>query len=90
MAGCEVEDDFSAPLGDPSEPMLSAALTYASTGSCPATAVASRDVNGPLSSKSTSFSAPDPLMEDPRMKAYFANRTFVDRTGISEFNNTNE
>ena len=90
MAGCEVEDDFSAPLGDPSEPMLSAALTYASTGSCPATAVASRDVNGPLSSKSTSFSAPDPLMEDPRMKAYFANRTFVDRTGISEFNKTNE
>ena len=73
IRGCEVEDDFSAILGTPEEAMLSAALTFASTGSCPATAIASRDVNGPLSSKSIGSSIPDPLMDDPRIKAYFGN-----------------
>ena len=75
MAGCEVEDDFAAPLGDSNEAMLSAALTFASTGSCPAAPTASRDVNGPLSSKNAGVSLSDPLMEDPRMKARFANET---------------
>ena len=36
MPGCEVADDFSHPLGDPAEVMLSTALAYAETGSCPA------------------------------------------------------
>ena len=35
LPGCEVEDDFTASLGDPNEGMLSAALEFAATGSCP-------------------------------------------------------
>lgn len=84
MAGCEVGDDFSAPLGDPSEAMLSTAMTYASTGSCPstATATASKDANGPLSSKALSFSdVADPLMEHPRMKAYNAQSSLLELDG---------
>lgn len=88
MAGCEVEDDFSMPLGDPNEAMLSAALTYASTGSCPTTeAVASRDVNGPLTSKTLSFSSSDPLMESPRMKAFLAKEANLGLRNPSIYNN---
>ena len=36
LDGCEVPDDFNFGLGNTDEPMLSAALTYRSTGSCPA------------------------------------------------------
>jgi C-terminal processing protease CtpA/Prc len=32
---CRVADDFSKPLGDPSEGMLAAALAYQATGACP-------------------------------------------------------
>ena len=85
IAGCEVNDDFTAPLGDPSEAMVSAALTYASTGSCPTTATASRDVNGPLTSKNALTSLSDPLMEDPRMKARFAKETQLSLEGTSKF-----
>jgi C-terminal processing protease CtpA/Prc len=35
VPGCAVDDDFSQPLGDPAEGMLSTALAYAETGSCP-------------------------------------------------------
>ncbi|MHC6645176.1 S41 family peptidase [Alteromonas sp. HB246098] len=35
LPGCEVEDDFTASLGDPNEGMLSAALEFAATGACP-------------------------------------------------------
>ena len=35
LPGCEVEDDFTASLGDSNEGMLSAALEYAATGACP-------------------------------------------------------
>ena len=35
VLGCVVADDFSQPLGDPSEAMLAAALEYVNTGSCP-------------------------------------------------------
>jgi len=35
LPGCRVEDDLSKSLGDPNEGMLSAALHYAATGSCP-------------------------------------------------------
>ncbi|HCA75021.1 MAG TPA: peptidase, partial [Alteromonas sp.] len=35
VPGCAVDDDFSHPLGDPAEGMLSTALAYAETGSCP-------------------------------------------------------
>jgi len=88
MAGCEVEDDFSMPLGDPNEAMLSAALTYASTGSCPAAdAVASRDVNGPLSSKTLSFSGSDPLMESSQMKDYLARKASLGLRNPSAYTN---
>jgi hypothetical protein len=36
IKGCEVEDDFAHVLGDPAESMLSTALTYMQSGSCPA------------------------------------------------------
>lgn len=36
VQGCQVADDYLNPLGDPSEGMLSAALNYQATGSCPA------------------------------------------------------
>ena len=35
LPGCEVEDDFTASLGDTNEGMLSAALEFAATGACP-------------------------------------------------------
>lgn len=35
LPGCEVEDDFTASLGDPNEGMLSAALEFVATGACP-------------------------------------------------------
>ena len=88
MAGCEVQDDFSMPLGDPGEAMLSAALTYASTGSCPtADAVASRDVNGPLSSKTVSSSSSDPLMDSPPMKAFLAREASLGLRNPSIYDN---
>ncbi|MEE4208596.1 MAG: S41 family peptidase [Parvularcula sp.] len=36
LAGCQVADDLADPLGDEAEALLAAALTYRSTGSCPA------------------------------------------------------
>ena len=88
MAGCPMDDDFSAPLGDPNEAMLSAALTYASTGSCPteeAVAVSSsKDVNGALGSKSIGFSdVADPLMEHPTVRAFNAQRSLLQLDGTS-------
>ena len=38
LPGCSVADDFTNPLGDANEGMLAAALAYAQTGSCPASA----------------------------------------------------
>ncbi|ENK3145779.1 peptidase S41 [Vibrio alginolyticus] len=35
VEGCWVNDDLTKPLGDPSEGMLSAALNYMETGTCP-------------------------------------------------------
>ena len=37
---CTVADDFTHPLGDPTEGRLSAALSYSATGSCPASSLA--------------------------------------------------
>lgn len=39
VQGCPVADDFSLPLGDENERMLSAALGYAQTGDCPVNTV---------------------------------------------------
>jgi len=83
IAGCEVNDDFSSPLGDTSEAMISAALTYASTGSCPAAAVTKQDANGPLLSKNANFSITDPLMEHDRMKSILVQDNLLNLRGIS-------
>lgn len=45
LPGCEVEDDFTASLGDPDEGMLSATLQYAATGSCPEVVASSAVAN---------------------------------------------
>ena len=84
---CIRDSDFSAPLGDPNEAMLSTAMIYASTGSCPTTAVASRDVNGPQSSK-TAGTVSDPFMDDPRIKTYFANKNRAEMFDFSELKTT--
>lgn len=36
LPGCTVSDDLSKPLGDDTDPLVSAALTYRETGACPA------------------------------------------------------
>ena len=36
VTGCAVDDDFSQPLGNENEAMLSAALNYRENGTCPA------------------------------------------------------
>ena len=36
VPGCAVDDDFSQPLGNENEAMLSAALNYRESGTCPA------------------------------------------------------
>ena len=41
LPGCAAEDDFTRDLGDPLEGQLKTALTYLTTGSCPAIAMAS-------------------------------------------------
>ncbi|MDO6568571.1 S41 family peptidase [Alteromonas sp. 1_MG-2023] len=35
LPGCDIDDDFTAALGNPEEGMLAAAIEYSSTGSCP-------------------------------------------------------
>lgn len=37
LPGCVVADDFTAPLGDPNEGMLAAALEHITSGTCPVT-----------------------------------------------------
>lgn len=83
IPGCEVEDDFSAALGDPDEAMLSAALTFASTGTCPSAAIAKNGESAPSSEKSASFGQQDPLMETPFMKALIKQETLLELNGTS-------
>ncbi len=40
VAGCVIADDLTAELGDETEDLLAAALTYRATGSCPTSAIA--------------------------------------------------
>ena len=42
-ANCPVAEDFSAPLGDPTEKLTAAASTYLESGACPPVAAASED-----------------------------------------------
>ena len=41
LPGCDVQDDFTKPLGDASEGMLSAAIQYAESGACPVSTASS-------------------------------------------------
>ncbi len=56
VPGCEVADDFSRQLGDPSERMLAAALQYRSTGTCPVKATGTQDRAKALSARSSADS----------------------------------
>jgi len=49
--GCRASDDFTRDLGDPDERLLSAALTYQDTGSCPVGLQALEDAEGIAISK---------------------------------------
>lgn len=44
LLGCDIDDDFSQPLGNTNEALLSAAITYAETGSCPVQTQSSRSI----------------------------------------------
>ncbi|MEM7728903.1 MAG: S41 family peptidase [Pseudomonadota bacterium] len=73
MPGCTVADDFDKALGDPSEAMLSAALTYAETGSCPTAArkVVSDDERNDIAIETGEHD----LWNDPRLQALEYART---------------
>ena len=84
IPGCEILDDFAAPLGDPNEALLSAAITYANTGTCQSNVSSKVDANGPAISKVENFETlSDPLVNHPRMIAIEANRTLLDLKGTS-------
>lgn len=44
LPGCNIDDDFSQPLGNTNEALLAAAITYAETGSCPVQTQSSRSI----------------------------------------------
>ena len=76
MPGCRVPDDFSNLLGDPSEALLSAAVTYAETGACPPGTATS------VATKVTADIGSDPaldLMNDSRVQALELARTWDER-----------
>ncbi len=67
-AGCRVSDDFSRELGDPDERLLSTALTWAATGSCPVGLQAMEDPDGIAIDKPGQYEARDDgqlLVEPP-------------------------
>jgi carboxyl-terminal processing protease len=82
IGGCSVSDDFSKELGDPSEAMLAAALSYRATGSCPALssalapAPASAAANGQAGAKTSDTpQLIDPLaVREPRPSVFETNR----------------
>jgi hypothetical protein len=60
LNGCQVADDLNFPLGAEDEPLLSAALTYRSTGACPApSAASSKNTASPSKAKKTGLSLTD-------------------------------
>ena len=69
ITGCSVNDDLSAPLGDPNEGQLAAALNFAETGTCSPDAVASAKADEPFS-KTTNLNQSDRLYQHPRMKSF--------------------
>lgn len=80
IPGCQVPDDFTKLLGDPSEAMLATAIAYAETGSCPAGTAKS------ASAKVGADTAADPTLDlysDPRVQALEIART-LDTRGVGD------
>lgn len=75
VTGCVVGDDFNSALGDSSEAMLSAALSYIDSGTCPTPPAAS---SKPYSKVALDGEPTGDLLEDPRV----ARRQFLDSNRI--------
>ena len=68
MPGCRVIDDFNTALGDPTEALLSTAVAYAETGSCPAGTIPQEKFTGDAVQRRTTDSEFD-LLNDRRLQA---------------------
>lgn len=77
MPGCVVGDDYTKLLGDPTEAMLSTALSYAENGTCPAGTAPKTDPD-PAAKAFTADSTLD-LMSDPRVQRREIARTLIER-----------
>jgi len=63
---CTVADDFSHQLGDPAEGRLSAALSYTSTGSCPASSLSPNAIAAAAARNGVATSPPtEPVLGRP-------------------------
>lgn len=74
IKGCELGDDFTKPLGDETETLLSAALFYQQNGSCPVSATTKPNANASLKLTPHALLNVDTkldLLSDPRVKAQF-------------------
>ena len=65
--GCRIDDDFSAQLGDTDEALLNGALTFRSTGSCPAPAANAKTASN-VSQKGVADAAGLSLFDSPIYK----------------------
>ena len=86
VPGCDVADDLTRALGDPTERMFSTAISYAATGECPAqTAIAK--VDAPLSAQLRLEDPALDLRNDPRisLRELMDNRVIMpEELGVSE------
>ncbi|MEM7420283.1 MAG: S41 family peptidase, partial [Pseudomonadota bacterium] len=71
LPGCEVQDDFTKGLGDPEEGMLSAALQYSETGTCPVVATSVQPIEERASSHAQAESLLSIQTPDERKEALF-------------------
>ncbi|MEO0608279.1 MAG: peptidase, partial [Pseudomonadota bacterium] len=69
IPGCQVSDDLNNELGDPNEAMLSAALSYRQTLSCPAISSSSASSKVAMVAPGYDFISPDGMtsLERPRL-----------------------
>jgi carboxyl-terminal processing protease len=75
MPGCPVSDDFTKALGDPTEALLSTAISYAETGQCPVAQASDEKPDLNLAQAINADPALD-LRNDPRVRALELARTF--------------
>ena len=80
IPGCTVADDFTNLLGDPDEALLSTAISYAETGSCPAGTVPNASSKITLDAETDSSLS---LFSDPRVQALEIART-LDTRGVGD------